>query len=240
VIQFLHSLSNIFGFNLISASEKCGHLAMVNLALSFHMVLIYVRTKTVLQAMRKSVIPLNFLALVHVGCFAADFSGYSPLLQVFISAIDLYCTWIFYTFIKELRATRPNKNLDIQRQQSVIHQKASIRLCLCSAIGGIATILAIVVYDVLFYVDNLTANVVYFIAYNIFEVSFALCGILWVRLKIPVDLHQDQAEGSFKAQVQKQDEKSMAELTGTSKTFLSSLTSSKENNIALINSPQEQ
>jgi hypothetical protein len=175
VTQFFYSLGLLFGIFLIPYTQEDGHLAFINLALTFHAILIYFRTKTVLKAMGKSIIILNFMALCHFGCFVADFAGFSPVLQVFISVLDVYCTWIFTSFVKQLRSTSFNKVANLRTQHSIIHQKASIYLCLCSAVGGFTTILDLfVVQGLLFDVNVLAAQVSYFLLLNSFQVSLSI------------------------------------------------------------------
>jgi hypothetical protein len=218
IIQFLHSIELVFGVRLIDP-EKLWHLGFTNVALSFHMILLYVRTKTVLQGMRKSLLTLNILAFVHVLCFAADFTGFLPFVQVMISVVDLYCTWIFYSFAKEMKNTIANKRLNHKRQQSIVHLQASIRLCLCSAIGGISAIVSILVYAVMVLFSQIAADVVYFLAYNVFEISFVLSGILWINLKADLrkfEEEEDRKQELLSTPLTPQDpERSIAESTAT-------------------------
>jgi hypothetical protein len=100
-----------------------------------------------------------------------------------ISIIDVYCTWIFFSFSREMKRSIPNKRLNQKRQQSVVHLEASIRLCVCSAVGSLAAVGSILVSSVLQSTSQFTADVVYIIAYNIFDISMVLCGIFWIELK---------------------------------------------------------
>jgi hypothetical protein len=89
--QFILSLGFVFGFYLIPITQANGSYTFsVDLALSFHVVLIYLRTKAILQTMKKSTVPLNLLMPIHVGLFVLDMVEVTFLLQLFIPIIDIY------------------------------------------------------------------------------------------------------------------------------------------------------
>jgi hypothetical protein len=66
IYELLYTSKEIFGLPEVPLNDNNWPISLINITLSFHMVLIYVRTKTVLKGTRKSLKILNFLAIVYV------------------------------------------------------------------------------------------------------------------------------------------------------------------------------